>query len=60
MANIRKTEPPFAGWLLDLNEREMFVLRRSLEGHRRNFLFQSNVTAVHELLRKLPDNLPDR
>lgn len=60
MANIRKTEPPFAGWLLDLNEREVYVLYTSLYGNRRSYTKPDNVAAVKELLQKLPADLPDR
>lgn len=59
MANIRKTEPPFAGWLLDLTERETYVLRTALEEHKHAFRKPGNCAAVAELLNKLPRGLPD-
>lgn len=59
MARVQKMNPPSAGYLLDLNEREMYVLRRSIEERQRYFTRPGNVAAIKELLQKLPSNLPD-
>lgn len=59
MAHVQKMKPPSAGYFLDLNEREVFVLRRSLEARKYFFVLPGNTAAVQDLLQKLPAHLPD-